>query len=286
MDISTPWAPSIDASSSGELIAISAALSAPAVAARRADAHQRGARAAHDALDVGEVDVDQARRGDQIGDALHTVEQHLVGAAERVHQRHAASPICSSRSLGMTIRVSQLSRSEVMPASAWLLLPLALERERPGHHADRQRTELAGDGRDDRRAAGAGAAALARGDEHHVGAAQQFLDVVLGVLRGPAPDLGVGASAETAGSESRPTSSLTSASLINSAWASVLIGDELNALEALLDHRLTAFTPPPPMPTTLIRRGSYAGGSSIAFLPGCLSSRRNPLVNSQPQPEA
>ena len=62
-------------------------LERPAVAACRTDAHQRRARARHDALDVGEVDVDQAGRGDQVGDALHAVEQHLVGAAERVHQR-------------------------------------------------------------------------------------------------------------------------------------------------------------------------------------------------------
>src|SRR6185312_6170395 len=57
--------------------------------ARGADAHQGATRAGHDALDVGEVEVDQARRGDQVGDALHTGQQHLVGGAERVHERDA-----------------------------------------------------------------------------------------------------------------------------------------------------------------------------------------------------
>ncbi|MFD2353408.1 hypothetical protein ACFSTC_35245 [Nonomuraea ferruginea] len=40
--------------------------------------------AGHDGLHVGEVEVDQTGRGDQVGDALHTGEQHLVGGLERV----------------------------------------------------------------------------------------------------------------------------------------------------------------------------------------------------------
>ena len=65
-------------------------LDRPALAAGRTDAHQRGTGAGHHGLDVREVDVDQARGGDQVGDALHAVEQHLVGGPERVHQRDAA----------------------------------------------------------------------------------------------------------------------------------------------------------------------------------------------------
>ncbi len=49
------------------------------VAAGRADAHERRAGVLHDRLDVGEVEVDQARRGDEVGDALDAGEQHLVG---------------------------------------------------------------------------------------------------------------------------------------------------------------------------------------------------------------
>ena len=51
---------------------------------------------------------------------------------------------------------------------------------------------------------------------------------------------------------SRPTSSLTSASLISSAWASVLIAMNSTPLRPTSIMRLTAFTPPPPMPTTLM----------------------------------
>src|SRR5205814_9885207 len=62
----------------------------PVVAAGAADAHQRAAGAAHHALHVGEVQVDQAGRGDQVGDALDTGEQDLVGCAERVHHADVA----------------------------------------------------------------------------------------------------------------------------------------------------------------------------------------------------
>ena len=61
MDSSTPWAPSMLASSSGREIASSAACDRAVVAAGRADAHERRAGALHDRLDVGEVEVDQAR---------------------------------------------------------------------------------------------------------------------------------------------------------------------------------------------------------------------------------
>lgn len=46
--------------------------------------------------------------------------RHADGLNDRLLQmgETCASPICSSRSLGMTISVSQLSRSEVMPFPA------------------------------------------------------------------------------------------------------------------------------------------------------------------------
>ena len=51
---------------------------------------------------------------------------------------------------------------------------------------------------------------------------------------------------------SRPTSSLTSASLISSACASVLIAMNSTPLSPTSIIRLMALTPPPPMPTTLM----------------------------------
>jgi hypothetical protein len=59
-----------------------------AVAAAVADAHERHAHVGHDGLHVGEVDVDDAVLLDEVGDALHRVDEHLVGLAEGVGERH------------------------------------------------------------------------------------------------------------------------------------------------------------------------------------------------------
>ena len=85
-----------------------------------------------------------------------------------------------------------------MPTSAWLRPAAALERERPRDDADGQRLELARDLGDDRRAAGAGAAALSRGDEDHVRALERLLQLVARLGRGLAADGRVGAGAEAA----------------------------------------------------------------------------------------
>ena len=80
MLISTPVAPAIEMlSSSGLLIACWAASSARFSPLADAGAHQRGAAVLHHGADVGEVHVDQAGAGDQVGDALGGVEQHLIG---------------------------------------------------------------------------------------------------------------------------------------------------------------------------------------------------------------
>src|SRR5207253_1342382 len=55
-----------------------------ALAARRADAHERRAGVVHDRPDVGEVEVDQPRDRDQVRDALHALAQHVVGCPEGV----------------------------------------------------------------------------------------------------------------------------------------------------------------------------------------------------------
>src|SRR5205814_4054193 len=76
----------------------------------------------------------------------------------------------------------------------------ALEIERPRDHADGQRADLVlGDLRHDRGRSGAGAAALARRDEDHVGALERLLDVVARLSRRAEPDLRVGAGPEALG---------------------------------------------------------------------------------------
>ena len=113
--------------------------------------------------------------------------------------------------------------------------PPALERERPGHDADGERADAAGDLGDDRRAAGAGAAALARGDEDHVGALEHLLDLVAVLLGRLAAHLGVGAGAETAG-ELAPDVELHVGVAHQQRLRVGVDRDELHALEAGVDH--------------------------------------------------
>ena len=87
-----------------------------------------------------------------------------------------------------------------MPSVAWRAALGALEVERARDDADGQRADLVlGDLRDHRRRAGARAAALARGHEHHVRALQRLLDVVARLRRGGEADVRVGARAEALG---------------------------------------------------------------------------------------
>ena len=158
----------------------------------------------------------------------------------------------SSRSFGTTISVSTAFFSSVMPRSAWVA------RLRPSNPNGRVTTPIvsAPSPRAISATTGAppvpGAAAFARGDEDHVGALEDLLDLV-GVLRrrrsgrprdrSPAPSPRV---------VSRPMSSFTSASDISSVWASVLTAMNSTPRRPASIIRFTAFTPPPPMPTTLI----------------------------------
>ncbi len=80
-------APSMVVSSSGLEIAACAASTARVSPLPTPMPIRAGTGVRHDRLDVGEVEVDQTRDGDQIGDALHALAQHFVGEAEGFHQR-------------------------------------------------------------------------------------------------------------------------------------------------------------------------------------------------------
>jgi hypothetical protein len=128
---------------------------------------------------------------------------------------------------------------------------LALEPEGARDDTDGERADRLGDARDDGCATGAGAAALARRDEDHVGSSECFLDL-FGVIFGARRPTSGSAPAPSPRVSSRPTSSLTSASLMSSAWASVLMAMNSTPRKPSSIMRLTALTPPPPMPTTLM----------------------------------
>ena len=78
------------------------------------------------------------------------------------------------------------------------LAPRALEAERLGHHADRQRAALLGQLGHDRRRPGPGPAAETRGDEHHVRVDEGRADLLRVLLGRALPDLRVAAGTEAA----------------------------------------------------------------------------------------
>ena len=161
--------------------------------------------------------------------------QDLVGHPERVDHRHR--------------RIGHLEQAVVRhddqrvdgllqlgDADVGLGRALAtLEAERPRDDADRERPEVAGDLGDDGRAAGAGAAALAGGDEHHVGALQDLLDLVGVLVGGALADDGVRAGAEPAGGLTSDVELHLGVGHQEGLRVGV-DGDELDAPEACLDH--------------------------------------------------
>ena len=87
-----------------------------------------------------------------------------------------------------------------------LVVALAtLELEGHGDDAHGEDARRLGDAGDDGSRAGTGAAAHARGDEHHVGAGESLLDGLPALLGRFLADLGVAARAEAAGPGSLPT---------------------------------------------------------------------------------
>ena len=82
-----PRAPSMaPASSSGEAMAACAASTARFVAGADGGAHDGVAHAGHGGFHVGEVAVDDAGDGDDVGDALHALAEHVVGDAEGLEE--------------------------------------------------------------------------------------------------------------------------------------------------------------------------------------------------------
>ena len=184
MDSSTPCAPSMDASSSGELIALPAACTARP--SPREDPMPISALPAPDITDLTSAKSRLIRPGVVIRFVMPWTPESSTSSAERNASisETPASPSCSSRSFGMTISVSHSLRSAWMPSSA------CPARRRPSKVNGRVTTpmvsapSLRAIERDDRRAAGAGAAALARGDEDHVGPLEDLLDLLAVVLGG------------------------------------------------------------------------------------------------------
>ncbi len=251
MESSTPRAPSMEASRSGEEIAISAA--ATARSSPRAEPMPMRAEPASDMTDLTSAKSRLIRPGVVMRSVMPWTPLRRTWSADLKASSTETwrSEIESSRSLGMTMRVSTSSRSSAMPSSAWLA------RRRPSKVNGRVTTPMVRAPSERAMLATTGAppvpvpppspavtktmSAPLRTSSISSRWSSAALRPTAGFAPAPRPRV-----------SSRPTSSLTSASLINSACASVLIAMNSTPLRPTSIIRLMALTPPPPTPMTLM----------------------------------
>ncbi len=251
IDSSTPWAPSMLASSSGLETAISAA--ATERSSPRAWPMPMRAEPAPDMTDLTSAKSRLIRPGVVIRSVMPwTPDSSTWSAALNASSTLTwRSEIDNRRSLGITMRVSTSSRRVSMPASACEAL------RRPSKLKGLVTTPMVSAPSDLAMLATTGAppvpvpppspavtktmSAPLRTSSISSRWSSAALRPTSGLAPAPSPRV-----------SSRPTSSFTSASLISSAWASVFMAMNSTPLSPSSIIRLTALTPPPPMPTTLM----------------------------------
>jgi len=206
-----------------------------------AHSHQCGPALGHDGAHVSEVQVDQAGHGDQLGDALNTLAQHVVGHPKRFLQAGALvddlqQPVVGNHDQGIHLALERLDAR-----LGGLNAARAFEREGAGDHADRQGAQFFGDLGHHRRAAGAGATAHAAGDEDHIRAAHHFIQLVGALFGGLASNLRVAAGAQAA----RQLIPNTDASLGFAEQQSLRVGvdrDEFDPPQPFFNHAVDGIT--------------------------------------------
>ncbi len=251
IDSSTPCAPSMLASSSGELIAISAA--ARARSSPRAEPMPMSADPALLMIDLTSAKSRLMRPGVVMRSVMPDTPCSSTWSAWRNASRIATwwSVIASSLSFGMTMRVSTSSRSASMPASACAArrLPSKLNGRvtTPMVRAPSERAIFATTGAPPVPVPPPSPAVTNTMSEplRVASISSAWSSAAWRPLSGSAP-------APSPRVSSLPTSSFTSASLISSACASVLMATNSTPFRSASIIRLTALTPPPPTPTTLI----------------------------------
>ncbi len=206
----------------------------------------------HDRAHVREVEVDQAWQRHQVRDALDALTQDVIGHAEGVDHRRVALEHCQQAVVRHHDQRVDLLAERRDPGLSLVAAARALELERARDDADRERTELARDLRDDRSRSGARAATGTGGDEDHVGAAQDRLDLVVLLPRGRTAELRVRAGAESARDRVADMQAWSVAAEVCSDCRSVLMAMNSTPSMSASIIRLTALTPAPPTPTTRI----------------------------------
>ena len=169
----------------------------PILAGGAARTHHGHAHLGHHRTHVREVHVDHAGPDDQIGNALHGPEEHIIRGAEGVEHGGVLPQDGQQLFVGNGNEgVHVLLKLEDALIRRRIAL---LEAEGAGYHGHGQDTELPSDFRHHRRAPGARTPAHAGGNEHHVRPGKHFGDAVP-VLEGRFPAYGgISAGTETLG---------------------------------------------------------------------------------------
>jgi len=192
------------------------------------------AHAGHGGFNVGEVAVDDAGNGNDVGDTLNALSQNVVGDAEGLEE---ACVFGDGEEFFVGDDDHGVDGFEKLGHTAVGLLEAAfpLEGEGAGDDGYGQNAHFRGQRGDDRGCAGAGASAEASGDEDHVGAFEGFDDLV-GVFKGGAAAYVWVGSGTEAGGEAHAELELDG-SLRKLEGLNVGVGgDEFDALDFGLDH--------------------------------------------------
>ncbi|CAI8797684.1 hypothetical protein EMIT043CA1_10187 [Pseudomonas brassicacearum] len=200
-----------------------------------ASAHHRHAHFAHDSPYVGKVDVDHAWTLDDVGDTANGTGQYIVGLGESRQQACVFTQDGQQLLVGNGDQRVDAFRQQTDTFVGDLHTLAAFERERTSHHRNGEDPHFLGHFGDDRRRTSTGAAAHARGDEHHVGALQDFCDALTVFKSGLTTDFRVGAGAQAFGHASAQLQDGPRADGFQRLGISVG-ADEFNAFNVALDH--------------------------------------------------
>ena len=155
------------------------------------------ARVLHDGGHIGKVEVDEARVADEVRNALHRLAQHIVCDLKSVGKGDLLigcmlEPLVWNDNERVDLGLEFIdARFRLRHAAA------AFKAEGLRHNADGQNARLARDLGNDGRAARAGAAAHAGGDEDHIRVLQRLGDLVAALFGALAADLRIRACALT-----------------------------------------------------------------------------------------
>ena len=205
------------------------------LARRDADAHHRRARVLHDRADVREVEVDETRDGDEVGDALDALAQGIVGDAERVeHARLLVDDFKQSVVRDDDERIDLLGE-QIDALISLVATKATLEGEGLRHDAGQRADFLTRDFCDDGSGARARAAAFAGSDEDHVGLGECLANLCTRLLGCLAPHFGVRARTKPARKLVADVDRLIGIRHEQSLAVGV-DGNELDALHARFNH--------------------------------------------------